>query len=88
MANYTIRKDLDEKEIVYFNGKVKGYDFAPSTESSSNNLKIDQIVIVNPSMTDKILTLKFKKRYKRLLMIVLSILNGADSTEGDIVMRI
>jgi hypothetical protein len=37
-------------------------------------------------MTDKILTIKFKQRYKRLLMIVLSVLNGADSdtTQGDI----
>ena len=85
MANHTIKKDNSNNEIVYINGEMRGYDFNPKN-SSNNNLKINQIVVVNPTMTDKILTIKFKQRYKRLLMIVLSILNGAesDTTQGDI----
>lgn len=85
MANYSIKKENNNNEIVYISGDLKGYNFNPKTKSSSNKLKINQIVIVNPSLTDKVLTLKFKQRYKRILMIVLSILNGADATEGDIV---
>lgn len=85
MANYSIKKESNNNEIVYISGDLKGYNFNPKTKSPSNKLKINQIVIVNPSLTDKVLTLKFKQRYKRILMIVLSILNGADATEGDIV---
>lgn len=86
MSNHSIKKDNCNKDIVYINGELKGYDFSPKN-SSNNSLKINQIMIVNPTMTDKILTIKFKQRYKRLLMLVLSILNGDDSstTEGDII---
>ncbi|MBO5096309.1 MAG: hypothetical protein J6B98_05495 [Bacilli bacterium] len=85
MANHSIKKENNNNEIVYINGEMRGFDFNPKN-SSNNNLKINQIVVVNPTMTDKILTIKFKQRYKRLLMIVLSILNGSDSdtTQGDI----
>lgn len=83
MASHSIKKNNSNSEIVFINGKIDGYDFTPKN-SANNNLKIDQIVIVNPSMTDKVLTMKFKQRYKRLLMIVLSILNDPDSTAGDI----
>ena len=85
MASHSIKKENNNNEIVYINGELKGYDFNPK-DSSNNNLKINQIVIVNPTLTDKILTIKFKQKYKRILMITLSILNGAieDTTTGDI----
>ena len=44
--------------------KLSGYDFKPKN-TEKNKLKIDQIVVVNPTMTDKLLTIKFKQRYKR-----------------------
>lgn len=85
MASHSIKKENNSNEIVYINGELKGYDFSPK-DSSNNNLKINQIVIVNPTLTDKVLTIKFKQKYKRILMIALSILNGAidDATCGDI----
>lgn len=85
MASHSIKKENNNNEIIYINGELSGYDFNPK-DSSNNNLKINQIVIVNPTLTDKILTIKFKQRYKRILMIALSILNGAieDTTTGDI----
>ena len=85
MANYSIKKDNNNEEIVYMSGNIKGYDFSPK---NSNKLKIDQIMIINKNATDKILTVKFKQRYKRLLMVVLSILNDSDSTEGDIMIAL
>lgn len=85
MASHSIKKENNNNEIVYINGELNGYDFNPK-DGSNNNLKINQIVIVNPTLTDKILTIKFKQKYKRILMITLSILNGAseDTTTGDI----
>lgn len=85
MASHSIKKENNNNEIVYIKGELKGYDFNPK-DSSNNNLKINQIVIVNPTLTDKILTIKFKQKYKRILIITLSILNGAieDATTGDI----
>lgn len=85
MASHSIKKENNNNEIVYIKGELKGYDFNPKY-SSNNNLKINQIVIVNPTLTDKILTIKFKQKYKRILIITLSILNGAieDTTTGDI----
>lgn len=88
MINYTIKKNNDNKEIVYINYEIKGYGFNPNADSTNNNLKINQIVIINPSLIDKILTIKFKQRYKRILMIVLSIVNSSDATEGDVVLAL
>lgn len=85
VANYSIKKDNNNEEIVYMSGNIKGYDFSPK---NSNKLKIDQIMIINKNATDKILTVKFKQRYKKLLMVVLSILNDSDSTEGDIMIAL
>lgn len=83
MINYVIKKETKTKKIVYLSEHIHGYNFIPRNDKP-NELKIDEIIIVNSNLTDYVLTIKFKKRYKRLLLIVLSILNGADATEGDV----
>lgn len=88
MANYSIKKDCKAKKLVYIECEAKGYDFSPKPESLNNSLKINKIILINPSLIDKILTMKFKQRYKRILMIVLSIINSNDSSEGDFMLAL
>ena len=82
MKNYVIRKSDDKKEIIYYNYDLTGYNM--KSKNNGNN----QIMIVKPSLVDKLITIKFKEKYKRLVMIVLSILHASDTSEGDCIIAL
>ena len=87
MKNYVIRKSDEKKEIIYYNYDITGYNMK-SKRCGNNQLKIDEIMIVKPSLVDKLITMKFKEKYKRLVMIVLSILHASDTSEGDCIIAL
>ncbi|MBQ9834531.1 MAG: hypothetical protein IJO33_05000 [Bacilli bacterium] len=87
MKNYVIRKSDDKKEIIYYNYDLTGYNMK-SKNNGNNQLKVDEIMIVKPSLVDKLITIKFKEKYKRLVMIVLSILHASDTSEGDCIIAL
>ena len=52
---YYISKQKDSKEIVYFDySQIKGYDIKPKN-SDKYGIEINKMIIVKPSMVEKIL---------------------------------
>ena len=80
MENYILKKDEDKAGSATFNKELDGYNFKTN---HSNSLNVDEVLISKPELVDKILTNNFKEKYKRLVMIVLSILRASDTSEGD-----
>ena len=89
MASFLLKKDEKTNEILIMDYEDKGYTFKPGNKSK-NHLKVNQITIIKPSMIDAILTTKFNKKYRRLVMIVFNILQSSDedTTEGDIMIAL
>lgn len=88
MASYLLKKCDMTLESAEKND-LKGYTFSPNNKAK-NNFKVNKITIINPKMIDGILTTKFNKKYRQLVMIVFSILqsNDEDTTEGDIIIAL
>ena len=79
---YLIKKNDKTQEVVYLDYDINGYVFTPKNKSESS-LTVNKVVIVNPSMIDKILTIKFNALFKNIAMEAFKIIYDDDSTEGD-----
>lgn len=90
MASFLLRKDEKESEILSMDYDAKGYTFKPRAKMRDNYILVNHIKLVNPLMIDGILTAKFNKKYRQLVMIVFNILQSSDeeTTEGDIMIAL
>lgn len=90
MASFLLKKEDVNEELILMDYTVKGYTFKPREKASNKYIKVNKITLVNPSMIDGILTSKFNKKYRQLVMIVFNILqsNESDTTDGDIMIAL
>lgn len=83
---YFIVKDRNDLSITYFEfDKVHGYDLHPRNVKIKDAIDVDQIVIINPSMMQKLAFRKVDAKFQKivkLLMFVLSSENDDDGTGG------
>lgn len=82
---YLIKKSDKTQEIVYLNYDLNGYIFKPKNKSESS-LTVNEVVIINPSMIDKILTIKFNTLFKKIAMAAFKVIYDDDASEGDIIL--
>ena len=80
MENYILKKDDEKAGEATYNKELEGYNFKTR---HNNSLNVNEVLISKPEIVDKILTNNFKDKYKRLVMIVLSIMHASDTSEGD-----
>ncbi len=81
--SYLIKKDNKTNTITYMEYDMKGYKFTPKSKANAS-VQVNQIVIINPQMIDRILTLKFNSTFKKLMTFVLNYINDttADTSSG------
>ena len=87
MPNYIIKKDDETKEIVYMEYELNGYKFKPKKKNEAL-LSVDQIVMINPSATEKVLTMKFNIYYQKILKLLYYILNSDDTDDSDVMLAL
>ena len=80
MDNYILKKDDEIVGKATYNKDLEGYNFKTHR---NNSLNISDVLISKPEIVDRILTNNFKDKYKRLVMIILSIMHASDTSEGD-----
>lgn len=83
MKNYYLHKNSKSGEIVYLEfDKRKGYNITPKTKIE-DAIKVDKIVFVNPSFSEKIIKKKIDIKIRQLLK-ELTVLdeNGGDDEDG------
>ena len=88
MASYLLKKDEKINETANII-ESNGYTFKPNNKSK-NHIEVNKITVIKPNMIDAILTSKFNKNYRRLVMIVFNILQTSDeeTSEGDIMIAL
>ena len=75
-------KDNDEKKLFSYSGEFDGYKF--NSKKEKNLMQVSHITVVNPQMIDSILSLKFNKRFNKLLKYINFILNSDDNDSTNI----
>lgn len=83
MENYIIKKKNKNKKLNKFNFLEEGYVFKPNIKSD-NLIKISSLSITNLEMTNTILKKKLDASFRKLAAIILRVLNGEDTTSGDV----
>ena len=81
--SYLIKKDQKTNTITYMDYDLKGYKFTPKSKKNAK-IQVNEIVVVNKEMIDKILTIKFNSSFKKLMAYVYQYLNdeNADASDG------
>jgi len=90
MASFLLKKHDNNYEIKDMDKDIKGYTFKPGTKSTSKYIKVNHVTLVDNDIIDAILTSKFNKKYRQLVMIVFNILqtSNEDTSEGDIMIAL
>ena len=61
--------------------KLKGFSFKPKNKSLKNGVKVNKLVIINPSFTETILKKKIKNRLELYLRFIISLLDEDDDSD-------
>ena len=90
MKSYLLKRTSRQRKIVSFDYDITGYTFKPNSKAKEEFLNVNKINIINPQLIDAILTIKFNKKYRRLVMIALSVIqeNDDETTNGDIMLAL
>jgi len=80
MVNYSISKTHIANSVIRLKG-LEGYTFKP--RNNENYLKVSEVTVVDDSLIDTILTIKFDKSFKRVVTMALKVINDEDADEGD-----
>ncbi len=80
MANYFLTKEKKTNSIIYLEYDLDGYSFMP--KNNKKYLDVQKIIIINPTLIDKILTIKFNVTFKKLAYMIMLLLESDDTTDG------
>lgn len=61
--------------------KLKGFSFKPKNKSLKNGVKVNKLVIINPSFTETILKKKIKNKLELYLRFIISLLDEDDDSD-------
>lgn len=79
MANFLIKKENKNKEIVYMEYSTPGYAFTPK----KNLYHLSNVKIIDSNMNDIIITTKFDNNFKKLIILVNNFLKDEDADSSD-----
>lgn len=82
--HYYINKNNSNKEIIYLDfDKLKGIDFSPKNKIKYDGIVVNKMVIIKPSMIEKILKRKIRKKLDLYLKLIIKFIESDDSDNGE-----
>ena len=82
--HYYVNKNNSNKEIIYLDyDKLKGIDFSPKNKIKYDGIVVNKMVIIKPSMIEKILKRKIRKKLDLYLKLIIKFIESEDSDSGD-----
>ena len=82
--HYYINKKNSNKEIIYLDfDKLKGIDFSPKNKIKYDGIVVNKMVIIKPSMIEKILKRKIRKKLDLYLKLIIKFIESEDSDNGE-----
>lgn len=82
--HYYICKKGDDKQIVYLDyDKLKGFGFSPKNNVKYDGIVVNKMVIIKPSMIEKVLRRKIKRKLDLYLKLIIRFIESDDSENGE-----
>ena len=82
--HYYINRSKNNNEIIYLDfNKLKGFDFSPKNNIRYDGIVVNKMVIIKPSMIEKVLKRKIKKKLDLYLKLIIKFIESEDSDSGD-----
>ena len=83
--HYYICKKGNDRQILYLDyNKLKGFDFIPRNNVKYDGIIVNKMVIIKPSMIEKILRKKIKRKLDLYLKLIIKFIESDDSSNGDV----
>ena len=81
---YYVCKKGNDREIVYLDyNKLKGFNFNPKNRIKYDGIVVNKVVIIKPTMIEKVLKRKIKKKLDLYLKLIIRFIESNDSSDGD-----
>ena len=81
--HYFVNKK-NNNEIIYLDyNKLKGFDFSPKNKIKYEGIVVNKMVIIKPSMIEKVLKRKIKNKLDLYLKLIVRFIESDDSDNGD-----
>ena len=85
MKQYLISKKKYNGEVVYINcDEVKSYKLTPKNNYPYEGIKVNELIIIKPSLIEKIIKRKIKNRLDFYLRIIIENLDSDDDSDARI----
>lgn len=82
--HYYIYKKGDNREIVYLDyNKLKGFGFMPKNNVKYDGIIVNKMVIIKPSMIEKVLKRKIKRKLDLYLKLIINFIDSEDGSDSE-----
>lgn len=81
--NYKIAKEKKEKKAQIEIKKIRGFKVKPLNNIKYDGVKVEKLLIINPSFVEKVLKRKTKRKLEKYLEFIISILDSDDGNNSD-----
>ncbi len=87
---FVVTKDENTQTITYKEyDSLKGYDFKPKNKLSKEDIiNVDEMVIINPSLIEKLISKKCKKTLERILKLMSFIYDDDETGEESVTLAL
>ena len=87
---FVVTKDENTQTITYKEyDSLKGYDFKPKNKLSKEDIiNVDEMVIINPSLIEKLISKKCKKTLERILKLISFIYDDDETGEESVTLAL
>lgn len=87
---FVVTKDEITQTITYKEyDSLKGYDFKPKNKLSKEDIiNVDEMVIINPSLIEKLISKKCKKTLERILKLISFIYDDDETGEESVTLAL
>lgn len=83
--HYYIYKKNNNKKIIYIDyDKLYGFNFEPQNNVKYDGIKVNKMVVIKPSMIEKVLKRKIKRKLDLFLKLMIRYIEEDDGTNGDV----
>lgn len=84
MTSYRLEKEIQEKKIIKKKISKTGLHMKPKLKERKDFILVKEIIIVNPTLQEKVLKMQFNLAFRRLLKLVIEVVEDETATSGDV----
>lgn len=82
--HYYVCKKGNDRQIIYLDyDKLKGFGFSPKNNVKYDGIIVNKMVVIKPSMIEKVLRRKIKRKLDLYLKLIIKFIESDDGSNGD-----